>query len=398
VKTPSHSGAASAVGYLYQSRWALLELLRVGKDRPERRISVELFDDVAWDADGTPTEKLQIKHHQRSERALSDGSTDLWRTFQAWMDTGDPTDPDGPLLVLVSTQVAPSGSAAHALRAESRDPSAARESLEKAAMKLEGAATKEFRANFLKLGVAGRTALVSRVYVRDGAPHIEELDALVKRELLWGAPTGHEDLYLDLVWRWWDNQALAMLLGDSAGLTAQNAGVAIAEIRDGFTSEALPPVVPLSAVSAQAQADLVAEMGKRRFVEHLQWINWPRMNLQKAIVDYYRAVTATTFWLDNGLLGAHELEEFEVGLRDEWQREFEFICQDLPGDADDAAKRAAGRRLLRSLLDSTAVNVRPKYTDAYLARGARHNMADRDAIGWHPDFAAQVEELLVGTT
>jgi hypothetical protein len=136
-------------------------------------------------------------------------------------------------------------------------------------------------------------------------------------------------------------------------------------------------------------------MGKRRFVEQLQRIDWGPVNLQKAIIDYYRAVTATTYWIDNGLLGRHEVDEFELALRDEWDREFEFMCQDLPQDADEAAKRAAARSLLRGLLDSAAVNVRPKYTDAYLARGARHGLADDDVIGWHPDFAAQLEGLLI---
>lgn len=390
----SHSGAASAVGYLYQARWCLLQLLQMGRERPDARISLELFDDVAWDTAATPTEKLQLKHHLRPGRSLTDSSVDIWRTLKSWMDGGDPTDSDGPLLVLVSTDVAAPGSAAHFLRPDTWDPTSARAMLVDAATASTAGATSTARSDFLALGTAGQSALVNRIRVLDGAPGITDVDPLVARELMWAAPHGHEQMFLDLVWRWWDQQGLAMLLGDSSGIGAQNAHVAIAEIRDGFNSDNLPPVIALTEISEQTQADLVNAMSGRRFVAHLQWIDWAPTNLQKAIVDYYRAVTATTFWMDNNLLGQHELDVFEAELHDEWEREFEFMCEDLPGDADESAKQAAGRSLLRGLLASFAVKVRPQYDDAYLGRGTRHSLADRDLLGWHPEFVARVEQLL----
>lgn len=365
--------------------------------RPDLRISVELFDDVAWEAEGSPTEKLQLKHHLRSARSLGDSSVDIWRTLQSWMDQGDPSDPEGPVLILVSTDVAAVGSAAHALRPETRDAPTALQLLETAATSSKAMATASQRETFLSLGAAGRSAMINRMQVLDGAPPVGALDDLVARELLWGAPPGQEKTFVDLVWRWWDQQVLAMLLGESLGVSAQNVHVAIGEIRDGFTSENLPPVVPLTDISKQVRDELTAAMSGRRFVAHLQWIKWGPTNLQKAIVDYYRAVTATTFWMDNNLLGQHELDAFEAALRDEWEREFEFMCEDLPQDADETAKQEAGKALLRGLLASTAIRVRPQYADAYLGRGARHGLADRDIVGWHPDFAAQVEELLTPT-
>ena len=72
-----HSAAPSVIGYIYQSQWALLELLRESGDRPDAALSVELFDDVAWDVSGTPTELLQVKHHLEGRRNLTDLSEDL---------------------------------------------------------------------------------------------------------------------------------------------------------------------------------------------------------------------------------------------------------------------------------------------------------------------------------
>ncbi len=57
----------------------------------------------------------------------------------------------------------------------------------------------------------------------------------------------------------------------------------------------------------------------------------------------------------------------------------------------------AFRRLLRGLLDATAVRVRARYDDAFFARGKRHELADAGHIGWHMDFKDRVEALLLGS-
>jgi hypothetical protein len=44
-----HDAASSALGYLYQSQWPLVELLLRGADRPDAATTVELYDDVAWE-------------------------------------------------------------------------------------------------------------------------------------------------------------------------------------------------------------------------------------------------------------------------------------------------------------------------------------------------------------
>jgi hypothetical protein len=122
MSQPLHSAAASALGYLFQSQWPLLELIRGSAERPDVTISVELHDDVAWEQDGTPIELLQLKHHPHSVRTLGDRDIDLWRTIRSWMDTRAPGDPNGPTLSMVTTQTAAEGSAAAALRPEPHNP------------------------------------------------------------------------------------------------------------------------------------------------------------------------------------------------------------------------------------------------------------------------------------
>jgi hypothetical protein len=68
-----------------------------------------------------------------------------------------------------------------------------------------------------------------------------------------------------------------------------------------------------------------------------------------------------------------------------------------PEDAEKV-KVKAGRKLLRYLLDSTAVTVRTHYNEGFFARGKRHELAGHDSpelrIGWHPDFVDRIEALV----
>ena len=82
----SHSAAPQAVGYLFQCEYALLALVEQARQDPARALSLEVLDDVHFEASGTPTELLQTKHHVSSGADLTDRSPDLWRTVSAWLD------------------------------------------------------------------------------------------------------------------------------------------------------------------------------------------------------------------------------------------------------------------------------------------------------------------------
>src|SRR3954447_2207342 len=107
MPSDGHSAAASASGYLYQTSWALLELLRQATNRPDQAVSLEMHDDIAWeDASGNATELLQMKLHRRATAGLGDKDTDVWKTLGNWMARSDATDPNGADLALVTTSIA----------------------------------------------------------------------------------------------------------------------------------------------------------------------------------------------------------------------------------------------------------------------------------------------------
>ncbi|RAX48095.1 hypothetical protein DQ353_17110 [Arthrobacter sp. AQ5-05] len=407
-----HNAAASAAGYLFQTNWALVELLRKASSRPDQAISIELHDDVAWTDEtdeGDARELLQIKLHTTARAAgLGDKAVDIWKTLKVWMDRSDATDPQGPDLALVTTSVASPGTAAFVLcpsdsgGARPRDVAAAVRLLVRAAKDATNTETEDSRRQFLKLGAAGRRNLINRVRVLDGALQPHDLDSSLRELLAYGLPSHRqsEDRFVAQVWLWWAQMAVSMLAGRRAVVSVSEVLAFVRELRDTYTSENLPTTVSLSSVSEEN----IAGYSASRFVEQLKLVDYSGRSLRSAIIDYHRAVTQETDWLSDSLLGRRELQDFQAELRFEWEREFDSMVYDLdvanlPPVEAEKAKSRAGRQLLNYLLKSTAVTVRTHYNEGFYARGKRHELAghedDTQRIGWHPDFMGRIDALVI---
>lgn len=401
-----HSAAASAAGYLYQIRWALLDLLRKASTRPDQVLSLEMHDDMSWeDLDGNATELLQTKLHAASTAGLGDKDTDIWKTMLIWLKRADAIDPNGPELALVTTSVAQPGTAAYALRPSPlcRDVDVAMGLLVKAATESTAVATEKGRTRFLGLSPAQRTTLLHRVSVLDAALASEDLDEGVHEVLTVGLPSGAQaqSRFIAEVWRWWDAMTVDMLQHRRQGVAVSQLLTFLQELRDGFGPQGLWTTVQIADVTTE---DIDQHLGER-FVDQMKLVRYPAPNLRRAVTDYYRAVKQETEWLDDSLLGLRELQRFEDNLRDEWQRAFTDMLDELSGDTgeydpatiDESAKIAAGKALLRNLLDSTAVSIRTHYDDPFFGRGKRHELANRnfgDPVGWHPDFADRLTAVI----
>lgn len=208
-----HSAAASVLGYLHQTRWGLLELLRSPSTNPDQTLSLEMHDDVAWEIEGTPADLKQLKLHVNSVRNLTNASDDMWRTLRVWMDNGRPGDPYGPTLTLITNSTAGEGSAASLLRDNGRDTGAALAILESTATTSTAEATAESRRRFLALSPSERSTFVDRIRIADQSPDLDGVDEEVAARLRPGAPTEQFDTYMDLVWAWWGRTSLSMLSG-----------------------------------------------------------------------------------------------------------------------------------------------------------------------------------------
>jgi hypothetical protein len=386
-----HSAAASVLGYLHQTRWGLLELLRSRTTDPGRSLTMEMHDDIAWEQDGTPAELKQLKLHVSALRNLTNASDDMWRTLRVWMDAGRPGDPYGPILTLVTNSSAGDGSAASFLRAAGRDVATALALLEGTARDSKSKETKAAREQFLKLTPAERATFVGRIYIADQSADLDGVDEEVAVRLRPGAPTEQFDTYMDLVWAWWGRTSIAMLSGKRAPVSVAETLTALERIRDQFTRDNLPSLVEANEVDLDAA---LQQHEGRTYVHQLKLLKVRPRQLQKAILDYQRAYLQDTRWLDVHLVDYDELDKFSSHLVDEWERAFDHMCSELPDDASEEDKRAAGRELLHALGDST-LSIRARFQDPFHARGRRHALADAQKIGWHPEFEEHLAKLLL---
>jgi hypothetical protein len=183
-----HTAADSAMGYLYQCRYALLAALRELKSRPNLQVSVERFDDISFDEGDDPKTLIQTKHQIRKTGNLNDLSTDLWKTISIWADQThkDAQFPFRISLFLLTTGLAPEGSAASLLRPDCKDVSSARNLLLAAIRKSKAKSsdTLSYFAAFENLGVEQQDALLHAITVVDKSPNLLQVEDDIISELI----------------------------------------------------------------------------------------------------------------------------------------------------------------------------------------------------------------------
>ncbi|MFE6153618.1 ABC-three component system protein [Streptomyces sp. NPDC057889] len=391
----SHDASASALGYLYQAKWALLELLRGSFERPDGAISLELHDDVAWEEGHRPVDLLQTKYHQRSARTLGDRDDDLWRTIRSWMDTHAPGDADGPWLTLVTTQQARDGSAAAALRGADREPDVALRLLEYAAADSQARDSADIRERFLALSASDRAVFVARMRVIDGSPDINDLDQAVRERLLHGflSDEGRRKTFMEQLWAWWWEQVVAMLQKKRTSVSVEAVHRRLEQIRDDYTVGRLPNLVSRSDWRAARAAG--EDYSERCFIHQLRWISLSQSELEKAMMDYYRAYNQAIQWTDDHLLDLEALGDYQEELVDEWERQFARMLRKLPEGAAEEERQQAGEELLWQVLETVSVRVKDQYDEIYFHRGQHHCLADEARVGWHAEFRERVAALTV---
>jgi len=93
-----HDASESATGYFYQCRFALFASLNEMADTPDLEISIEKFDDIAFEKNGDPIALIQTKHHINGIGNLTDASVDLWKTLGIWASLVS-KDPETPFRI-----------------------------------------------------------------------------------------------------------------------------------------------------------------------------------------------------------------------------------------------------------------------------------------------------------
>ena len=384
----------TTLGYLYQIRSALLWTLRRLKVEPEFLVSVESLDDVTFETvGGDPTDLLQTKHHRAGIGSLTDASIDLWKTLRIWFEgyaSGDIHTAAN--LCLVTTGVAPDGTAAWNLRTSPRNVAAAQSVLDLTASSSTNERNASAYQTYLAASASVRTAILERVIVVDAAPSIADLDGELRQEVYWAADREYHNAFLERLEGWWLRRVLVQLTSatnkriGSVELEAQ-----MSDLREQFKQEALPIDDDLLMYTLDDAVSAAHENSK--FVRQLELVKAGKRRIAIAIRDYYRAYEQRSRWLRNDLVVDIDLGKYEKRLVEEWEVVFEAMRDDLGKSAADEAQELAARSVL-TWCERTTIPIRPSVTEPFVSRGSLHMLSDEMRIGWHPEFLNRLAPLL----
>ena len=384
-----HDASASLTGYLFQARYALLRGLEEGRRHPGHALSIEKFDDVAFEEAGRPVELIQTKHHG-NRGDVSDASVDLWKTLHIWIKRiiEDPAGAASTRLVLLTTSAASDGSALSMLRQAGggRDESRAVELLISAANGSRNQVTAAARDAFLGLTDAARQVLVGNTWVFDKAPNIIDVRDEIETVLHYSAAPGQVGDLTDHLEGWWFNRVINALTDPIfAAIPLASIQNKVSELREGFRLGNLRLDDTIEATPAAR--DLPGD--DRTFIRQMNLVHVSENEVRATVHDYYRAYEQRSRWAREHLFLDGEADRYDRGLRDAWERRFLACTADVTEGCDDATREAQGRKVFRWAREYQKP-LRNR-DEIWLSSGSLQMLADEVKVGWHPDYDTLID-------
>lgn len=380
--------SASLAGYLYQCRLALLLSLREIKIKPNCQVSIEKFDDVAFHEDDHVHCILQAKHHV-GPKDITDASVDIWKTFRIWVDqfkAGLFANSDTRRL-LITTAIAPSGSAMAKLRPEATDDERARAlvELQKAAKGSINQSSKAGRDAFLALTDSEAKFLLSTITVLDRSPNLHNVLAEIEGELRL-VSVSSADKVAQALEGWWLGVIGKRLIGEEAAeIPVQHIAIKAQELAGLYGPKSLPVSDPEEFGERPYHQDDEDQI----YVKQMRLIQLSDSTIRRGIQDFYKSNTQRSRWARENLLLDGDVSKYERKLKDRWERRFDAECCDAE-KADDDGKRDMGRKVF-FWANQQQVEFR-NVVETWITVGSFHGLADRSIIGWHPHYSDQFKK------
>jgi len=389
VDLAKYDASRTALGYLYQCRYALLLALQALTDSPQIRVSIEKFDDIAFDEGDDPLSVIQTKHHLTKPGNLTNASVDLWKTLDIWMELVE-QNPDSPFLtrfVIVTTGAAPDGHAAAFLRARDRHETQADGILLKTAKESINEDNAAAYARYSKLPEPLRLALLKSAYVLDSSPNVLDVRDEIAHELRHSVPRHQVNILVERLEGWWFATVIRSLCEGRRSIPVTAIETRLDELREGFRRDALP----VDYADRTPPAAVVAELDGRTFVRQLRCVSVSERRVEFAIRDFYRASEQRSKWARQELLVDGEIEQYERRLKEAWEPRHAAMLDSVPGGADATTKAVAGEQIFRWAETEASFPLRT-VDERFLTHGSFHILANQKAIGWHPEFQRLVAE------
>jgi hypothetical protein len=294
-------------------------------------------------------------------------------------------------LHLLTTGTAPTGSAASYLRIANRNIDAALSALIATAQTSTNQDNAAAYHAFLGISHATQKAILSSVVILDSAPNIEDLDTGLRNAVFAAVERHHLESFLE---RLWLRRIVKQLTTTEDRILADELEAQMAELREQFKQDSLPVDedlinFTLDDATRETHADSI-------FVRQIELAKAGRARIFSAVRDYYRAFEQRSRWIREDLLMVGELAKYERRLIEEWELVFAAMQDKCGKPETEDAKEKYARDLLQWAEQTAPINfpIRPRVTEAFVARGSLHMLADKLHVGWHLEFRDRLSSLL----
>ncbi|MDF2372537.1 MAG: hypothetical protein P1V21_17265 [Rhizobiaceae bacterium] len=382
VLRDKYNASPSMAGYIFQCRIALLFGLRMLKKKPNGQISIEKFDDVAFDTDDVADCLIQAKHHI-TPKSLNDASVDIWKTMRIWIEQfkqGALTASD-LRFNLITTSTASPGSAMELLR-----PGAGTAAIVEACKLLRQAAMDSCnkdslfgRTAYLELTDEEAEALLGRIDVLDHHPNLIDVMEEIEGELILLSPN-HVSSVAQYLEGWWLGVVGKCLVTEgSASIPVQHIIIKASEIGNMFKGDGLPVDDP----DTLGAKEYTVDDESATFVRQMRAVKLNEPAIHRGVQDFYRAAAQRSKWARENLLLDGEASKYDSGLRDRFERKFDADIEGvISWDEENTAK--FGRQMCH-WASQQEVQFR-NVVETWITAGSFHSLSDRLEIGWHPDY------------
>ncbi|WP_437277193.1 ABC-three component system protein [Sorangium sp. So ce375] len=393
-QSETHSAEAAALGFYYQSFFALLTLLERSTD--DAAIAIEQLDDVELKADGQ-TLLFQLKHSIRpTPPPITLKSRALWRTMKVWIDALPGLTLSETTFHLVAVAGIPRGSPFTALTSLAADRDELVKAMVNEAQRVRVARAAASNKNkelphadrvdgceaFLSLSETERLNLLRRTVIRQDSPVIGKIEEHIAEHLKIVHPDQRPTVATRLV-EWWDRQIVYSLCGKRERVLLR------AELQDQISLI----IGDLEQGKLLADFETVSEPEDYQpdgmLARQIRLVEGKKSDLSKAIREEWRAREQRSKWMNEKPSMATVIGEYDRVLQEHWSDRHCQMVEDCAG-VDDKEKRASGLRILRWTHENAPNIVRPisaGWNAPYYVRGSYQVLAINRKVGWHPDYA-----------
>lgn len=398
--TDQFSAGEQGLGYIYQARLALLQLLQLPEDTA---IVLEKDDDLDFiDGDGGKS-LASLKHKAIGDR-LTDLSTDFWKSVNIWLTRykRDGRATSNLRFFLFTTGTVSSGSFLARLLPDqpvaTGDVSTLTELADAALARSTSKLIAPIATAFNELSDPEKQDFLERILILDGSPRIGDIPALIRDKHLRIIRREHREFVFERLEGWWTDAVINQLTGvRPEGILGYEVSDKLSNFAEEYKADNLP--ITFHGKAPADEIDTVAD--PRLFVAQLREIGISANRITRAILDYYRAFEQRSAWARENLLVLGEVEEYEDRLTDEWSRYKDVVFERLKDDSAEEVLREAGVTLYNWAEFETgkieSLRIRARVIEPYVLRGSFHLLADatpEPKVYWHPRFLDRLGNVL----